>query len=240
MTVPPEQAEVVAFLRGLAGTEPLETHISLVFVGADTVWKLKKAVRLAFLDFTSLKARQRFTLRELELNRPAAPGLYRDVVPVVRCVDGTLGFGETGEHPVVDWVLRMAPVPAGDFLDAVAASGRLTAELLDALGDAVAAFHRGLTPATGTDAVATMRNVANGNAQSARDAPQSPRDAPLPPRATPSRRAGCHSRIPWQRSARRAAPKVTAHSASFCRASPRAALSRAPRRQRPPRFLPRS
>ena len=84
MTVPPEQAEAVALLRGLAGAAPVETHISLVFVGADTVWKLKKAVRLAFLDFTSLEARRRFALRELELNQPAAPGLYRDVVPVVR------------------------------------------------------------------------------------------------------------------------------------------------------------
>jgi len=170
MTAPPEQAEAVAFLRNLAGSDPLETHISLVFVGADTAWKLKKAVRLAFLDFTSLEARQRFTRRELELNRAAAPGLYRDVVPIVRRVDGTLGFGEAEELPVVDWVLRMAPVPAGDFLDVVAAAGGLTPELLDALGDAVAAFHRGLPPATGTDVAAAMRNVANGNAQSARDA----------------------------------------------------------------------
>jgi aminoglycoside phosphotransferase family enzyme len=96
MTAPPEQADVVAFLRQLAGSEPLETHISLVFVGTDTVWKLKKAVRLAFLDFTPLGARRRFTLRELELNRCAAHGLYRDVVPVVRRHDGTLGLGETG------------------------------------------------------------------------------------------------------------------------------------------------
>src|SRR5215472_17346138 len=165
MTAPPEQAEAVAFLRNLAGSDPLETHISLVFVGADTAWKLKKAVRLAFLDFTSLEARQRFTRRELELNRAAAPGLYRDVVPIVRRVDGTLGFGEAEELRVVDWVLRMAPVPAGDFLDVVAAAGGLTPELLDALGDAVAAFHRGLPPATGTDVAAAMRNVANGNAQ---------------------------------------------------------------------------
>jgi hypothetical protein len=27
MTAPPEQAEVVDFLRGLAGSDPLETHI---------------------------------------------------------------------------------------------------------------------------------------------------------------------------------------------------------------------
>ncbi|HME25303.1 MAG TPA: AAA family ATPase [Acetobacteraceae bacterium] len=167
MTAPPEQAEVVAFLRGVAGSDALETHISLVFVGADTVWKLKKAVRLAFLDFTSPEARQRFTQRELELNRPTAPGLYRDVVPVVRRADGTLGFGEADELPVVDWVLRMAPVPASDFLDVIAVARGLTPELLDALGDAVAAFHHSLPPATGTDVVAAMRHVANGNAQSA-------------------------------------------------------------------------
>jgi uncharacterized protein len=172
MTTPPEQAEVVEFLRGLTASEPLETHISLVFVGADTVWKLKKAVRLAFLDFTSLEARRRFTLRELELNRPVAPGLYRDVVPVVRRPGGRLDFGEADERPVVDWVLRMARVPAGDFLDAVAAAGDLTPELLDALGDAVADYHGNLAapPQASPGAVRAMRHVAKGNAQSARDA----------------------------------------------------------------------
>ena len=170
MTAPPEQAEVVAFLRRLAGSEPLETHISLVFVGADTVWKLKKAVRLSFLDFTAREQRRRFAVRELELNRVAAPDLYRDVVPVVRRPDGTLGVGDTKEGPAIDWVLRMARVPGDDFLDAVAAAGRLTPELLDALGDAVAAFHRALPPATGIDAVTAMRRVVEGNVQSALDA----------------------------------------------------------------------
>jgi len=158
MTVPPEQAEVAAFLRGLAGSVPLETHISLVFVGADTVWKLKKAVRLAFLDFTLLDARRRFTQRELELNRCAAPGLYRDAVPVVRRADGTLGFGGPDEVRVIDWVLRMSRVPQEDFLDEIAKSDRLTPELLDALGDAVAAFHGKLHPLNGVDAAAAMRD----------------------------------------------------------------------------------
>src|SRR5690242_19561627 len=44
--IPPAQAEVVALLLHLAGAEPIETHISAVFVGPDTVWKLKKAVAL--------------------------------------------------------------------------------------------------------------------------------------------------------------------------------------------------
>ena len=170
MTAPPEQADVAEFLRGLAGSAPLETHISLVFVGADTVWKLKKAVRLAFLDFTSIESRRRFALRELELNSAAAPGLYRDVVPIVRRADGALDFGDPGDRSALDWVLRMARVPAGDFLDAIAMAGGLHADLLDALGDAVAAFHRGLPPATGTDVVAAMRAVVRGNTRSAHDA----------------------------------------------------------------------
>jgi aminoglycoside phosphotransferase family enzyme/predicted kinase len=170
MAVPPEQAEIAAFLRNLAGSDPLETHISLVFIGADTVWKLKKAVRLAFLDFTSLAARRRFVLRELELNRSAAPGLYRDAVPAIRRPDGTLGFGEVDDSTAIDWVLRMARVPYGDFLDEIAAAGRLTPRLLDALGDTVAMFHSKLPAARGTDPAAAMHSVALGNAQSALDA----------------------------------------------------------------------
>src|SRR5262249_7914487 len=113
---------------------------------------------------------RRFTQRELELNHIAAPELYRDVVPVVRQADGSLGLGTSGDEPAVDWVLRMARVPAGDFLDDIATAGQLTAELRDALGDAVADFHRRLPPATAFDTVCAMRHVARGNAQTARDA----------------------------------------------------------------------
>jgi len=169
MAAPPEQAEAAAFLQRLAGSAPVETHISLVYIGRDTVWKLKKAVRLAFLDFTELEARHRFTLRELELNKPAAPGLYRDVVPLVRRSDGALALDEPGE--VIDWVLRMARVPHGDFMDEIAAAGKLTAELLDSLGDAVAAYHRSLASSAREHGVPeAMRHVAQGNAQSALDA----------------------------------------------------------------------
>ena len=170
MTAPPEQAEAVAFLRRLAGSEPLETHISLVFVGADTVWKLKKAVRLAFLDFTPLEARRRFTLRELELNRGAAPACTATWCRSCAAPMARSALAKPSEGPAIDWVLRMARVPAEDFLDAVAAAGGLTPELLDELGDAVAAFHCRLPPLTETDPVAAMRHVAEGNAQSAHDA----------------------------------------------------------------------
>lgn len=173
MSVPPEQAEVAAWLARLAGAAPVETHISLVFLGADTAWKLKKAVRLGFLDFTALADRHRFALRELELNAPAAPGLYRDVVAVVRRADGALGFGEGAEagRPALDWVLRMARVPAEDFLDRIVAAGRFDATLADAVADTVAAYHaRCPQAATGSDPAAALIQVMRGNAAAARAA----------------------------------------------------------------------
>ncbi|WP_019015333.1 AAA family ATPase [Elioraea tepidiphila] len=166
------QAEIVAFLARLAGRPPVETHISRVFVGRDTVWKLRKPVRLSFLDFSSLAARERYSRRELALNAPHAPGLYRDVVPVTRAPDGRLALGGAGE--VVDWVVRMAPVPAEDFLDRVAARGALTPTLLDALGDAVAAMHGALPAMPGVDAVAAMARVIAGNARAAEEAGLAP------------------------------------------------------------------
>ena len=133
-----------------------------MFVGEDTVFKLKLAVRLAFLDFTALDSRQRFLERELELNHPAAPYLYRDVVPITRGPDG-LALG--GEGEIVDWVLRMAPIPADDFLLARVKAG-LANELLDALGDMVAADHARRPAVRDHDAGHPGRN-ARGNAKAA-------------------------------------------------------------------------
>ncbi len=161
-----EQAEARAFLEQLAGRPPQETQISAVYVGADTVWKLKRAVRLSFLDFTALDARRHYLHRELDINGPAAPGLYRDVLPITRAPGGSLALG--GEGEVVEWVLRMAPIPAADFLLARLEAG-LPDALLDALGDMVAADHARRDPVAVQDPGHPAEN-ARGNARAARQA----------------------------------------------------------------------
>ncbi|WP_428483452.1 AAA family ATPase [Rhodopila sp.] len=171
MTVPAAQRDVARFLSTLSGSPASETHISAVFVGGDTVWKLKKAVRLPFLDFTSIDARHHFLMRELELNKPAAPGIYRDIVAVVRTPDGTLAINAEGAAGApVDWVLRMARVPEPDFLDVIAERGALTPKLLDALGDCVALYHARLPPISDWDSAAALLHTTHGNADAARAA----------------------------------------------------------------------
>jgi aminoglycoside phosphotransferase family enzyme/predicted kinase len=164
MTIPPIQREVADFLATLSGGAPTETHISAVFIGTNTVWKLKKAVRLPFLDFSAPGSREHFLRRELELNQPAAPGIYRDVVAVSRRSDGQLEVG--GDNPV-DWVLRMARIPKADFLDVIASCGGLTPRLLDQLGDCVAASHARLAPVADWDSTAGLLRIIEGNVLSA-------------------------------------------------------------------------
>jgi aminoglycoside phosphotransferase family enzyme/predicted kinase len=153
VSIPAGQAEAAALLGRLTGAEPIETHISAVFVGPGAVYKLKKAVRLEFLDFSTLAAREHFTRREYELNHGFAPGLYRGVRAIT--ADGRLD----GAGPVLDWVLELAPIPAGDFLS----THPLTQRLLRDLADSIAAMHQALPPLAGRDAVAAFHQVLDGN-----------------------------------------------------------------------------
>ena len=166
--IPPAQHAVARFLATLAGRKPVTTHISAVFVGPDTAWKLKKAVRLPFLDFSTLAARRHFLEREQALNSAAAPGLYRDIAAIIRRPDGGLDLvpAEDAADPL-DYALRMAAIPDADFLDKVAARGGLTQALLRDLADVVFAYHAALNPAPIDDAAGAIRRIVAGNLTSA-------------------------------------------------------------------------
>jgi aminoglycoside phosphotransferase family enzyme/predicted kinase len=168
--IPEAQRPAADLLRRLAGRPPIETHISLVFVGPDTAWKLPKAVRMPFLDFTTLAAREATARREIELNAPHAPGLYRDAAPIRRGPDGELAVGWEAPGETIDWVVRMAPVPEGDFLDAIAARGGLTPSLLDAIADVVAAYLAAAPVVRDADGADIQIAMTQGNLRSARAA----------------------------------------------------------------------
>ena len=164
LSIPTEQQPIAALLSRLSGSAPIETPLSAVFVGADTAWKLRKSVRLPFIDFTDLPTRALAAQRELELNRAWAPTLYRDVIAVT---EGAQGPELGGSGRVIDHVVRMARVAEGDFLDVRASHGGLSPELLDGLADMVAAMHDALPPADNNDLAALLR-VTRGNLATAR------------------------------------------------------------------------
>ena len=125
--------------RGNGPVRLVETHISWVLLTGSLVYKLKKPVRLPFLDFTTLDARRHFCDEELRLNRRLAPSLYLDVVNVCDGPDGP-SFGGAGD--VVDVAVRMRRFPDGALWSEMLAAGTLTPRHVDAMASRLADFHR--------------------------------------------------------------------------------------------------
>src|ERR1700689_2428366 len=93
--------------------EVVVTHISKVFLSDDFAFKLKRAVRFPYLDFSTATARLAACEREFALNRRTAPGLYRAVRRIVRTVEGTLAFDADGT--LVDAVVEMRRFDQADL-----------------------------------------------------------------------------------------------------------------------------
>jgi aminoglycoside phosphotransferase family enzyme len=63
--------------------EWIETHISLVALTGDLVFKLKKPVRLPFLDFSTRELRRAACREEVRLNRRLCPTTYLGIAPLL-------------------------------------------------------------------------------------------------------------------------------------------------------------
>src|ERR1041384_3619242 len=87
----------------------LETHISDVFLVGNLVYKIKKPVRLSFLDFSTLKRRRHYLEEELRLNRRLAPSVYLGVLPIM--LDNS-GWRLNGWTETVEYTLVMRRLPA--------------------------------------------------------------------------------------------------------------------------------
>jgi aminoglycoside phosphotransferase family enzyme/predicted kinase len=127
------------------GVEILQTHISHVFLTRDRVYKLRKAVRLPFLDFSRRVERDEDCWRELVLNRRLAPDVYLGVAPVLRGARG-IEVGAAAEEPeeaadVLESCLVMRRLPEGRDALSLLHSGGLHAADLDAVARVLAAFH---------------------------------------------------------------------------------------------------
>lgn len=134
-----EPASYAALMRPPQRVERVETHGAVVFLAGEEAFKVKRAVKLAYLDFSTLEARRRLSEREVEINRPSAPDIYLGTIAVTREPDGRLELG--GEGEAVEWAVRMARFPERDVLIEVAARGGIDVGTARALGDAVAAMH---------------------------------------------------------------------------------------------------
>ncbi|MDB5460404.1 MAG: gluconate kinase [Caulobacteraceae bacterium] len=140
----PDLDAVSAWLRAGAGggtpaDEVIETHIAQVFLIGEHAYKLKRAVDLGYLDFSTAEKRAWAVRRELDFNRRTAPDIYQAVVPVIRHADGTLGFDGAGRQ--LETVLRMRRFDPRAVL--ANTPEVVEGDFAEALGRQVAGFHAG-------------------------------------------------------------------------------------------------
>jgi len=139
------QSEVISFLQLLCSSAgdasaPAATHISRIFFAGALVYKLKRAVRTPYLDFSTPALRLAACEAEVALNRRTASTLYRAVRRITREAPG-LAFDGPGE--LVDAVVEMNRFDDAALFDAMAAAGTLTPAHMEQLARKLAAFHAG-------------------------------------------------------------------------------------------------
>jgi aminoglycoside phosphotransferase family enzyme/predicted kinase len=144
------QAQLVEALRqaeagsSLRPPHVIETHISYVLLTGRHAYKIKKAVRLGFLDYSTLASRRRYCELELRLNRRLAPAIYLDVVAITGIPKHpTVG----GDGPVLEYAVRMREFPQEALLSHMLQQGSVTPAHIDDLAARVAAFHRAVAVA---------------------------------------------------------------------------------------------
>ena len=126
--------------------EIIQTHLSIVCLAGDRVYKLKKSIKLPFANFSSLENRHDYCEEELRLNRRLCPEVYLGVVPLVKLPAGHLKFAVRGDQSTdaapIDWAVRMTRLPADRMLDVLLEAGRVEEEEIDGIASRMVAFHK--------------------------------------------------------------------------------------------------
>ena len=162
-----DQSGVIGFLADPstysgATVDRIDTHASIVFLAGARAYKLKRAVRFDYLDFSISERRRALCEVEVRLNRRTAPTLYRGVIAVTRQAGGSYALG--GDGAPVDWVIEMNRFPQEALFDRLASKDALDVELMPPLGDAIARFHAAAERREDHGGRAGMSWVIDGNA----------------------------------------------------------------------------
>lgn len=131
-----DQSATIALLEArLAPSRRIDTHGAVVFLAGDRAYKLKRAVKFPYMDFSTAERRRAMCEAELEVNRRLAPDIYLGVEPV-RDTDGR----------VLDWLVAMRRFDEAGLLDRLAERHALTPSMMASLAAIVARFHAALPP----------------------------------------------------------------------------------------------
>jgi len=123
-----------------------QTHISRVFLAGDFVYKLKKPVRFAFLDYSTLHRRYHFCREEVRLNRRLTPRVYLGIYAILPHGGGFVLSADPAEQfdeRAAEYVVKMRRLPDDRSLERLIGAGQVTAAEMRRIAGVLAAFHAG-------------------------------------------------------------------------------------------------
>ena len=168
-----DQSEIFALLAHssthgiIVPVRRIDTHGAAVFLAGRNAYKVKRAVRFPFMDFSTLEKRKAACERELAVNRVNAPDLYLGLVPITR---SSAGLELDGKGEIVEWAVHMRRFDENATLDEVVERGALTPALISDLARAVASSHE-RAARTDFDGVAALEGIIRENAASLAENP---------------------------------------------------------------------
>lgn len=129
-----------AFPEPCHSPELIETHISWVLLTEHFAYKIKKPIKLSFLDFSTLSQRNYYCRREIMLNERLSQGIYLQKVPIMLS-DNEVSIG-VGPGKVIDYAVKMKRIPLHLQMDTLLQAGEVEAIHIASIARVLATFHQ--------------------------------------------------------------------------------------------------
>lgn len=128
---------ITALARSLQA-EVVQTHISWVLLAPGFAYKIKKPVRLPFVDYSTLERRRHFCEAEVRLNQRLAPSLYLGVSRITGSAQAPV---LDGPGAPLEYAVRMRRFAPGALFSEQLSAGTLPSHAVDQLAALLARFH---------------------------------------------------------------------------------------------------
>jgi aminoglycoside phosphotransferase family enzyme len=144
----PEALAASTLYPGHPTVEVHQTHASWVFLAGQHAYKVKKPVRLPFLDYSTLARRHSACWEEVRVNGELAPDIYLGVRAIVQTPDG-VRFAPDGTPDAVEYAVQMCRFDEARTLHGAIRTRSLTRAQVREVARFLADFHRRSPTVTG-------------------------------------------------------------------------------------------
>ena len=116
-----------------------ETHISWIVLTDQYAFKVKRPVKLSFLDFSTTKKRKHYCLQEVKLNKRLAPDMYLGVIPVTKSL---IAEKTNNDDDIIDYAVQMKRMDNDKEMHKLLEDSKVTKKDMEKLARKIAQFHK--------------------------------------------------------------------------------------------------